>query len=205
VARVDRLDSRLVATCDITTVPSDRSLSTGRVPRDVVPASPVWAIVGDKRCTDHRHGFQVCDPVVTMCDDDDPGYAGARTAASKRAGAVVLRLRRSVAVEFGGATGRVVAGRGVECEVATPKRRASCSCHSRRCDAAGRARRAELHPACTEHSCRHRYPGPRTSPALGRRPQLDLRRSTRQRAVPRAVPRGAGKSNGRRGLRSLRR
>jgi hypothetical protein len=62
---------RLVATCDFTTLPARQTLPTGTYLVSDTPA-PQWVIVHGWRCTDHGHGFQVCEPVFTVCDDDDP-------------------------------------------------------------------------------------------------------------------------------------
>jgi hypothetical protein len=63
---------RLVATCDLTTLPARQTLPTGTYLVSDSPTAPQWAIVHGWSCTDHGHGFQVCKPVFIMCDDDDP-------------------------------------------------------------------------------------------------------------------------------------
>jgi hypothetical protein len=70
---------RFVATCDLTTLPSRQTLPTGTYLVSDSPAGPQWAIVHGWRCTDHGHGFQVCEPVFTVCDDDDPSLCASTT------------------------------------------------------------------------------------------------------------------------------
>jgi hypothetical protein len=64
--------SKLVATCDLTTLPSLQKLPTGRYLVSSTIVDSPWAMVNGWRCTDHGHGFQVCKPVFIFCDDDDP-------------------------------------------------------------------------------------------------------------------------------------
>jgi hypothetical protein len=70
---------QFVATCDFTTLPSRQTLPTGLYLVSESPAAPQWAIVDGWRCTDHGHGFQSCEPVFTMCDDDDPSLCASTT------------------------------------------------------------------------------------------------------------------------------